>query len=361
MPPGGKAPIEFSTAAGIASAAGGKPPKTLPHQSQYPQTLRPGTRRSANPGAVTQGKDKPRGGQPGIRICQQETASPCRINPARPGAHRGHPRNRQTPRPRALLTGAYRQSVPRRRHPHPPARGTGTGHTGRPTPRSLPRPADVFRVPGRRLRRGGGFRRSGGRGAACLGKPHAARRAAAGMAAGRRRRGGRHGVRHIFGFFPIMYGWVVPVWQDAHAPGCPRWTGDGQRASTGLAEEVRPSSSSRRDESERRRDASGISADTSSRQPSGTSSRKAAQSGAARSPSTVAGRLRRWWQRWHRWHRRLPLASAGESGAADSSRRGVGLSVPGRRRPPMIRAGRQAAGAKERAAARCFIRVPPSF
>ena len=34
---GGKAAIEFSTAAGIASAAGGKPPpKTLPHQSQYP-------------------------------------------------------------------------------------------------------------------------------------------------------------------------------------------------------------------------------------------------------------------------------------------------------------------------------------
>lgn len=129
-----------------------------------------------------------------------------------------------------------------------------------------------------------------------------------------------------------------------------------RRASTGLAEEVCPSSSSRRDESERRRDASGISpADTSSRQPSGTSSRKssAKRRGAlsrhsSRSVTMAAAAPL------------APLASAGESGAADSSRRGAGLSVP-RTAAPADDPGRQASSRSDRsaAAARCFIRVPP--
>lgn len=127
-----------------------------------------------------------------------------------------------------------------------------------------------------------------------------------------------------------------------------------RRASTGLAEEVCPSSSSRRDESERRRDASGISpADTSSRQPSGTSSRKssAKRRGALSRHSsrsvTAAAPL-------------APLASAGESGAADSSRRGAGLSVP-RTAAPADDPGRQASSrsARNAAAALCFICVPP--
>lgn len=129
-----------------------------------------------------------------------------------------------------------------------------------------------------------------------------------------------------------------------------------RRASTGLAEAVCPSSSSRRDESERRRDASGISpADTSSRQPSGTSSRKssAKRRGALSRHSsrsvTAAAPL-------------APPASAGESGAADSSRRGAGLSVP-RTAAPAADPGRQASSRSDRnaAAARCFIRVPPFF
>lgn len=128
-----------------------------------------------------------------------------------------------------------------------------------------------------------------------------------------------------------------------------------RRASTGLAEAVCPSSSSRRDESERRRDASGISpADTSSRQPSGASSRKssAKRRGApsrhkSRSVTVAAAPL-------------APPASAGESGAADSSRRGAGLSVP-RTAAPADDPGRQASSRSDRsaAAARCFIRVPP--
>lgn len=125
-----------------------------------------------------------------------------------------------------------------------------------------------------------------------------------------------------------------------------------RRASTGLAEAVCPSSSSRRDESERRRDASGISpADTSSRQPSGTSSRKssAKRRGAlSRHKSrSVAAAV-------------VPLASAGESGAADSSRRGAGLSVP-RTAAPADDPGRQASSRSDRsaAAALCFICVPP--
>lgn len=125
-----------------------------------------------------------------------------------------------------------------------------------------------------------------------------------------------------------------------------------RRASTGLAEAVCPSSSSRRDESERRRDARGISpADTSSRQPSGTSSRKsnAKRRGALsrHSSRSVAAAV-------------VPLASAGESGAADSSRRGAGLSVP-RTAAPADDPGRQASSrsARNAAAARCFIRVPP--
>lgn len=136
-----------------------------------------------------------------------------------------------------------------------------------------------------------------------------------------------------------------------------------RRASTGLAEAVCPSSSSRRDESERRRDASGISpADTSSRQPSGTSSRKssakrrgalsrhksrsvAAAVAAAAPLASLAS-----------------LASAGESGAADSSRRGAGLSVP-RTAAPADDPGRQASSRSDRsaAAALCFICVPPFF
>lgn len=130
-----------------------------------------------------------------------------------------------------------------------------------------------------------------------------------------------------------------------------------RRASTGLAEEVCPSSSSRRDESERRRDASGISpADTSSRQPSGTSSRKssAKRRGAlsrhsSRSVAAAAAPL-------------APLASADESGAADSSRRGAGLSVP-RTAAPADDPGRQASSRSDRnaAAALYFIRVPPFF
>lgn len=128
-----------------------------------------------------------------------------------------------------------------------------------------------------------------------------------------------------------------------------------RRASTGLAEAVCPSSSSRRDESERRRDASGISpADTSSRQPSGTSSRKssAKRRGAlsrhsSRSVAAAVVPL-------------APLASAGKSGAADSSRRGAGLSVP-RTAAPADDPGRQASSRSDRsaAAALCFIRVPP--
>lgn len=127
-----------------------------------------------------------------------------------------------------------------------------------------------------------------------------------------------------------------------------------RRASTGLAEAVCPSSSSRRDESERRRDASGISpADTSSRQPSGTSSRKssAKRRGALSRHSsrsvTAAAPL-------------APPTSAGESGAADSSRRGAGLSVP-RTAAPADDPGRQASSRSDRsaAAALCFIRVPP--
>lgn len=128
-----------------------------------------------------------------------------------------------------------------------------------------------------------------------------------------------------------------------------------RRASTGLTEAVCPSSSSRRDESERRRDASGISpADTSSRQPSGTSSRKssAKRRGALsrHSSRSVAAPLALL----------APLASAGESGAADSSRRGAGLSVP-RTAAPADDPGRQASSRSDRsaAAARCFIRVPP--
>ena len=131
-----------------------------------------------------------------------------------------------------------------------------------------------------------------------------------------------------------------------------------RRASTGLAEAVCPSSSSRRDESERRRDASGISpADTSSRQPSGASSRKssAKRRGALSRHSSrsvaaavvAAAPL-------------APLVSAGESGAADSSRRGAGLSVP-RTAAPADDPGRQASSrsARNAAAALCFIRVPP--
>lgn len=127
-----------------------------------------------------------------------------------------------------------------------------------------------------------------------------------------------------------------------------------RRASTGLAEAVCPSSSSRRDESERRRDASGISpADTSSRQPSGASSRKssAKRRGALsrHSSRSVAAAV-------------VPLASAGESGAADSSRRGAGLSVP-RTAAPAADPGRQASSrsARNAAAALCFICVPPFF
>lgn len=120
-----------------------------------------------------------------------------------------------------------------------------------------------------------------------------------------------------------------------------------RRASTGLAEAVCPSSSSRRDESERRRDASGISpADTSSRQPSGTSSRK--------SSAKRRGALSR--------HSSRSVAAAGESGAADSSRRGAGLSVP-RTVAPADDPGRQASSrsARSAAAALCFICVPPFF
>lgn len=137
-----------------------------------------------------------------------------------------------------------------------------------------------------------------------------------------------------------------------------------RRASTGLAEEVCPSSSSRRDESERRRDANGISpADTSSRQPSGTSSRKSSAkrrgalsrhssrsvAAAAAAPLAPPAPL-------------APLASAGESGAADSSRRGAGLSVP-RTAAPAADPGRQASSrsARNAAAALCFICVPPFF
>lgn len=131
-----------------------------------------------------------------------------------------------------------------------------------------------------------------------------------------------------------------------------------RRASTGLAEAVCPSSSSRRDESERRRDASGISpADTSSRQPSGTSSRKssAKRRGALSRHSsrsvTVAAAAPP-----------APPASAGESGAADSSRRGAGLSVP-RTAAPADDPDRQTSSRSDRsaAAALCFIPVPPFF
>lgn len=132
-----------------------------------------------------------------------------------------------------------------------------------------------------------------------------------------------------------------------------------RRASTGLAEAVCPSSSSRRDESERRRDASGISpADTSSRQPSGTSSRK--------SSAKRRGALSRHSSRSVTAAAPLaplaPPASAGESGAADSSRRGAGLSVP-RTAAPAADPGRQTSSrsARNAAAARCFIPVPPFF
>lgn len=134
-----------------------------------------------------------------------------------------------------------------------------------------------------------------------------------------------------------------------------------RRASTGLAEAVCPSSSSRRDESERRRDASGISpADTSSRQPSGASSRKSSakrrgalsrhKSRSVAAAVAAAAPLAPL----------APLASAGESGAADSSRRGAGLSVP-RTAAPADDPGRQASSRSDRsaAAALCFIRVPP--
>lgn len=126
-----------------------------------------------------------------------------------------------------------------------------------------------------------------------------------------------------------------------------------RRASTGLAEAVCPSSSSRRDESERRRDASGISpADTSSRQPSGTSSRK--------SSAKRRGALSRHSSRSVAAAAAAAPASAGESGAADSSRRGAGLSVP-RTAAPADDPGRQASSRSDRsaAAALCFIRVPP--
>lgn len=128
-----------------------------------------------------------------------------------------------------------------------------------------------------------------------------------------------------------------------------------RRASTGLAEAVCPSSSSRRDESERRRDASGISpADTSSRQPSGTSSRK--------SSAKRRGALSRHSSRSVAAAAPQALSSAGESGAADSSRRGAGLSVP-RTAVPADDPGRQASSRSDRnaAAALCFICVPPFF
>lgn len=128
-----------------------------------------------------------------------------------------------------------------------------------------------------------------------------------------------------------------------------------RRASTGLAEAVCPSSSSRRDESERRRDASGISpADTSSRQPSGTSSRK--------SSAKRRGALSRHSNRSVAALSPQALSSAGESGAADSSRRGAGLSVP-RTAVPADDPGRQASSrsARNAAAALCFICVPPFF
>lgn len=133
-----------------------------------------------------------------------------------------------------------------------------------------------------------------------------------------------------------------------------------RRASTGLAEAVCPSSSSRRDESERRRDASGISpADTSSRQPSGTSSRK---SSAKRRGALSRHSSRSVTAAVAAAAAVAPLASAGESGAADSSRRGAGLSVP-RTAAPAADPGRQASSrsARNAAAALCFIRVPPFF
>lgn len=131
-----------------------------------------------------------------------------------------------------------------------------------------------------------------------------------------------------------------------------------RRASTGLAEAVCPSSSSRRDESERRRDASGISpADTSSRQPSGTSNRK---SSAKRRGALSRHKSRSVAAAVAAAAPLAPLVSAGESGAADSSRRGAGLSVP-RTAAPADDPGRQASSrsARNAAAARCFIRVPP--
>lgn len=131
-----------------------------------------------------------------------------------------------------------------------------------------------------------------------------------------------------------------------------------RRASTGLAEAVCPSSSSRRDESERRRDASGISpADTSSRQPSGASSRK---SSAKRRGAPSRHKSRSVAAAVAAAAPLASLASAGESGAADSSRRGAGLSVP-RTAAPADDPGRQASSRSDRsaAAALCFIRVPP--
>lgn len=131
-----------------------------------------------------------------------------------------------------------------------------------------------------------------------------------------------------------------------------------RRASTGLAEAVCPSSSSRRDESERRRDASGISpANTSSRQPSGASSRK---SSAKRRGALSRHKSRSVAAAVAAAAPLAPLASAGESGAADSSRRGAGLSVP-RTAAPADDPGRQASSRSDRsaAAALCFIRVPP--
>lgn len=86
---------------------------------------------------------------------------------------------------------------------------------------------------------------------------------------------------------------------------------------------------------------------------------KAAQSGAARSPGTVAGRLRRrwrWQRRWHRWRQRAnPARQTAAGGAPD-------CPSPGRRRPPMIRAGRQAAGATGAPPRHCVLYASlPSF
>lgn len=84
---------------------------------------------------------------------------------------------------------------------------------------------------------------------------------------------------------------------------------------------------------------------------------KAAQSGAARSPGTVAGRLRwRRQRRWHRWRQRAnPARQTAAGGAPD-------CPSPGRQRPPMIRAGRQAAGATGAPPRHCVLYASlPSF